>query len=90
MQMNLFPIILINSNHFPLPGTCERFLHLATLQRGFKEFMVFKDRWTEQVYIEEITGGHGPLRIEDDQLAEELAAFVRERGILDMSIGRRI
>jgi hypothetical protein len=76
------PILLISTQQFSLPGTKQRFWHMATLHMGFREFMVFRDRLTQQVYIEEITGGHGPNFIADQQLAEELANFSREKGIL--------
>lgn len=74
---------LINSNRFFLPGQ-SRFLHLATVHDGVREFICFADTLeVNKVYIEEVTGGHLSF-IEDDALAEALANFLRELTILDM------
>lgn len=35
-----------------------------------------------KIYIEEITGGLGPFRVEDDDLHADLCRFVEERNLL--------
>ena len=76
---------LINSNRFPLPGTNNRFLHLATVQDSIKEYICFVDTRTTQIYIEEITGGAGPFFIEDDSVVQDITNFLTEKGTLDIS-----
>ena len=77
---------LINTERFYLKGTANRWIHLATVHDSVKEYMCFMDLLTNQTYIEEITGGGGPYRIEDDSLAEALTNFLTRKGILN--IGR--
>lgn len=71
---------ITDSSRFHLKGTGNRWLHLATIQDSLREFMCFQDAQTQQVYIEEITGGHLEF-IKDESLAQELAAFLADAGI---------
>ena len=64
----------LNTDQFALPGTQNRFIHLATIAKGAREFIYLIDRETYKRYIEEITGGHLEL-IKDDNLAKELEDF---------------
>lgn len=73
---------LVNTNRFILAGTNNRFLHVATIVDGLHEFMCMYDLYTQKLYIEEITGGHLEF-IQDDALANALAEFLRESGVLD-------
>lgn len=75
--------ILIDTNRYNLKGTNNRFLHLATVQRGLREYMCFIDKTNGKTYIEEITGGSLQF-IEDDFLAEELTNFLTETGVLNI------
>ncbi len=75
---------LIDTNRYALPGTSNRFLHLATVHYGLKEYMCLADRQTNQVYIEEITGGRLSF-ISDDSLAQAIADFLAEKGITSIS-----
>jgi hypothetical protein len=75
---------LIDTNRFFLAGTNNRFLHLATIQDGVREYMCFSDTETKKVYIEAITGGQLEF-IEDDALAVALTDFLTDRGILGMT-----
>lgn len=75
---------LINSNRFYLAGTSTRFLHLATVHNGVREFMCFVDRFSRQVYIEEITGGQLEF-INDDSLAQGISDFLTDKNLLDMT-----
>lgn len=77
---------LVNTNRFYLAGTSNRFLHVATIARGLKEYIHFIDRVTGQSYIEEITGGHLE-KIRDDNEWNEVAEFLAECGFLDFSKG---
>jgi len=64
-------IKLVDTNQFALPGTNERFIHIATLVKGVQEFMYFVDLETQHRYLEAITGGHLEF-IEDEELVKEL------------------
>lgn len=64
-----------NRYHLKVPRpNHERWLHLATIQKGVREFMLFVDLQTSKAYIEEITGG-SLEKIEDDQLHQDLVKF---------------
>lgn len=75
---------LINTNKFYLKGTNNRFLHLATIEDGPKEYMCFYDKRTSSMYIEEITGGT-LMFIQDEQLAFELTKFLEYNKVIDIS-----
>jgi len=75
---------LINSNRFYLPGTKNKWLHLATVTYGVREFICFSNVDNQKIYIEEITGGTGPNLIKDDSLLEALHQFLTEKTILNM------
>ena len=74
---------LINTNRFYLEGTQNQFLHLATVHHGVQEYMCFAQRATQQIYIEEITGGSLQF-IDDDSLVEGITRFLEDRKVLDM------
>lgn len=74
---------LADTNRFYLKGTNNQWLHLATVHYGLREFMAFVNvNEPAHAYIEEVTGGRGPDRIEDDALAEALYQFLLERRVL--------
>jgi hypothetical protein len=76
---------LIDTNRHYLKGTNDRFLHLATVQMGVREFICFADLLTRKPpYIEEVTGGHLEF-IEDEQLAKALEDFLRYHKVLSMT-----
>jgi hypothetical protein len=77
--------LLKDSNRFYLPGTRKRFLHLASVNYGLREYVCFADRLTIDIYIEEITGGCSPQLVEDDKLVEAIEEFLKGKGILDMN-----
>lgn len=74
---------IVNTNLFVLPGTDSRFIHLASVHDGLREYMCFLDGVTQKCYIEEITGGSLKF-IEDDNLAFDLAKFCDDKKITDM------
>jgi len=59
-------------------------IHLATIVRGFKEYMCFKHQPTELVYIEEVDPTHPTLlkKIQDQTEFKDLEEFLTLRGIL--------
>ena len=73
---------LLNTNRFILKGQ-TRFLHLASIEDGPREFMCFADKETQKVYIEEVSGGTLCF-ITDDGLAQELNDFLVFKGVLLM------
>lgn len=77
---------IINSNRFFLnvPAQPNQWLHLATVQHGLREYMCFQDKLTEEVYIEEVTGGLLE-KIEDDSLAQDLENFLAYNNILNIN-----
>jgi len=75
---------LIDTSRFFLKGTQNRFIHLATVHHGVREFMCFADKCTNKTYIEEITGG-SLVFIEDDSLAQGIADFLTRKGVLEIS-----
>lgn len=80
---------IVNSNREFLPVSdihgqqMDRFLHLATIHEGTREFMCFADIVTSKIYIEEIVGGHLVV-IEDDMLIDELHGLLLMSRILDV------
>jgi hypothetical protein len=65
-------------------------VHLATIVRGFKEYMCFKHSKTDKVYIEEILPSEKGLlkQIEDTNEFTDLQAFLNIHGILDLGINK--
>jgi hypothetical protein len=74
---------LLNTNRFYLNGTNQRFLHLASLVYGLREFMCFIDRQFTKIYIEEVSGGRLEY-IKDDDLVAAIHNFLNERKLLNM------
>lgn len=74
---------LADTNRFFLEGTNKQFLHIATVLEGVREYMCFANVNTNEVYIEEVTGGHLEF-IEDDALATALHDFLVDRKVLLM------
>ena len=76
-----------------MPGNNEHMVHMSTISMGLREFVVMIDKHSQKAYIEEVVltslsyqddvTAHCKF-IEDDNLAIDLAAFVEDRGLLDM------
>jgi len=79
-------IKILNGNRFYLKGTNNRFMHLATMTRGFNEYICFVDMHTSECYIEQITGGSLSF-IDDDDLVRELKYYLDQAKILDATDG---
>ena len=81
---------IINSNReflktFDLQGREQkRFLHLATIHEGVREFVCLADTITTQLYINEVIGSQFET-IEDESLFESLRNLLFEADILNMS-----
>jgi len=60
-----------------------RWEHRVTLGWNAKEFMVFVDQVRQSIHIEEITGGHLEVVV-DDSLFEALLKFAQEKGFCDI------
>lgn len=66
-------------------------IHHATLKRGFKEYVVFRNALSNQVYIEEVEQHRATLilqKIEDDQEWQDLVSFAKAAGLLE--IGKEV
>jgi len=74
---------LADTKRFPLPGTNNRVMHLATIYYGLREFVYFKDNRTQRVYVEEITGGQ-LHKINDDNLWNDLGDFLEKNGLTNI------
>lgn len=77
---------LVNTNRFPLPGTNERFVHIATVTDSMREFVCMFDSHEKKLYVEEVTGGSLEY-IDDDSLAQELADFLFHHKVTDLTQG---
>ena len=68
------------------------FIHLATVIRGFKEYMAYRVENTNQVYIEEIDPKDPKLfrKIQDDSEWQDLALFLRDAKLLEIGSRREI
>ncbi len=71
---------LTDQTQFILPRTHDRFVHLATISSGIREFMYFLDKKKGTTYIEEITGGSLNL-ITDEFLWFSLYKFLEDNKI---------
>ena len=71
---------VVDRKVYPLPGTNNRFYHIATIRKGLREFMFFTDMYQSTSYIEEVTGGHLDV-ITDESLWQSLANFLEEEGL---------
>lgn len=84
-----------NSNQFPLPGN-PHMLHLGTIGYGLREFLVMvctHGSYKGNCYIEEVVLNTIDFDedvyanckfIDDENLAQDLAAFVEEQGLTDI------
>jgi hypothetical protein len=77
---------LLNTNRYYLKGTSNRFIHIATIANGVREFVAFFDSIGKQLFIEEISGGSLEF-ISDDSLAKELSDFLFYKEITNLRHG---
>lgn len=58
----------------------KRWLHIASIQIGLREFVYFLDHVEERLYIEEITTGKlQQIPAKEENLFKELAALVEDK-----------
>lgn len=82
--------ILVNDVRQELPSNIFKggpWIHLATIKRGFNEYVCFTHKFKHtKTYIEEIDIHHPGCfkRIEDDSLWQDLYLFLRDRGCLSL------
>lgn len=63
-------------------------VHHATIKRGLKEYIVFRQASSNKIYIEEVERNRAKFvlkRINDDKEWQEIALFCRDAGLLDIS-----
>ena len=95
MSKNAFgtKFILVNDIQQPLNPKIfggGPWIHLATIMRGFKEYICFKHSKTDKVYIEEVLPSEKGLfkQIEDNNEFADLQNFLTAHGILDLGINK--
>ena len=89
--------VLINDVRQPITGN-PRFIHHATVMRQTglkrKEYCIFRDKYTNQIYMEEIVDARVNVefkQIEDDNEFLDLARFAEATGLLKiLDTGTRI
>ena len=62
-------------------GAERRFLHMATVVSGLREYVLLMDTVTKMVYLNDITGGR-LAEIENDDEFKEVYAFLYDKGIV--------
>ena len=72
---------LLSSNRYPLPGTDEKYWHIATVVDNLNEYICFMNRETNQVFIEEITASQLEY-IDNDELVTEIKALLDKYSLL--------
>lgn len=85
--------ILVNDIRQTLPSTIfggGRWIHLATIVRGFKEYCCLENEMTGKRYIEEVDNASSLLfkRIEDENEWNDLYQFLLSNGILYTGINK--
>lgn len=80
---------LIDTNRYFLEGTRNNFIHIASIGRGLREFVLLLERSTKKVYLNEITGGNLEY-IDDDSLYEDLMNFVEEKKLVTIEADKDI
>lgn len=61
-------------------------IHHATIKRGMKEYVVFRQASSNKIYIEEVEAHRATFvlkRIEDEEEFKEISAFCEAAGLLD-------
>lgn len=69
-----------------MQGTHGRWVHLATVQDGIREYICFFDIHDQKMYIEEITNGSLEF-ISDDSVVRELADFLLGKNVTNLTYG---
>ena len=65
----------------------DKWIHHATIKRGFKEYIVFRNQRTGQIYLEEVEQHRATLvlhKIQDDNEWQDLHDFCKATGVLNV------
>lgn len=86
-----------NCSRFRLPGSNKHFIHLGTIEYGIREFIVFHctagpkagNTYIEEVVLTSVDWTEDVFAnckfVSDDNLAQDLAAFATEQGLLNIT-----
>lgn len=83
--MNFGDFILASKNRIKLPDTLFKggpWTHLATVNRGLREYVCLLHEPTQEVYVEEISATGAFSKIEDESLWQDLVKFLVSKGIV--------
>ena len=72
---------LVDDKKYALQGTKGRFIHMATVRGGLREFVLLQDQALGDIYLNEVTAG-GVEMIEDDSLFKAVYAFLLEHDVV--------
>ncbi len=63
-------------------------IHIATISRGFKEYMAFRKANENHVFVEEVDNTHPGLlkKIQNEAEWEDVIAFCMETGLLRVGV----
>lgn len=81
--------VIVNDIRQPIDTKVQGgpWLHHATINRGFKEYIIFRSIPTGKIYLEEVEQHMATLvlkQIEDDNEWSDLFMFARAAGLLDI------
>ena len=87
--------VLVNDIQQILPATIfggGPWIHLATVVRGFKEYICFKHQITRKVYVEEVDPTSPTLfkTIHDENEWNDLCQFLKANGIISIGVNQEI
>ena len=83
-------IVILNDIQQPMDHKLPfgPWIHHATLRRGFKEYICFRQALTNKFYIEEVEQHRATLvlnKIEDDNEWNDLCSFCKDAGLLNIA-----
>jgi hypothetical protein len=91
--MNFGDFILVSKNRINLPPDLFKggpWVHLATVMRGFKEYVCLLHEPTQEVYIEEISATGEFSKIQDESLWQDLVKFLVSKGVVGFTKGKEV
>lgn len=89
--------VVINDVREPLIGAnnkpSTRFIHHATIARGMKTYIIYRDRENNCCYLEEVEKHRAETalkRIKDDNEWQDLYEFAKQAGFLSIDLKHEI
>ena len=79
-----FKVISSDIRQLTIGNSSVKWLHLATIHHSVREYMCFLEVASNNCYVEEVTGGQ-LRRIDDEELANDLAKFCDEYGLTSIT-----